>query len=66
VAVNPSVIPYGTRLYIPGYGYCTAQDTGAFRHEEGGAKNQIDVFLNTEKECIRWGRKYNVTVYILK
>lgn len=66
VAVNPSVIPYGTRLYIPGYGYCTAQDTGAFRHEEGGTKNQIDVFLNTEKECIRWGRKYNVTVYILK
>ncbi len=66
VAVNPNVIPYGTRLYIPGYGYCTAQDTGAFRHEEGGTKNQIDVFLNTEKECIRWGRKYNVTVYILK
>lgn len=66
VAVNPNVIPYGTRLYIPGYGYCTAQDTGAFRHEEGGTKNQIDVFLNTEKECNRWGRKYNVTVYILK
>jgi 3D (Asp-Asp-Asp) domain-containing protein/uncharacterized protein YabE (DUF348 family) len=66
VAVNPSVIPYGTRLYIPGYGYCTAQDTGAFRHEEDGGKNQIDVFLNTEKECIRWGRKYNVTIYILK
>jgi hypothetical protein len=38
-------------LYIPGYGYCTAQDTGAFRHEEGGAKNQIDVFLNTEKNA---------------
>ena len=66
VAVNPSVIPYGTKLYIPGYGYCTAQDTGAFRHEDGGTKNQIDVFLNTASECKKWGRKYNVTIYILK
>lgn len=66
IAVNPSVIPYGTKLYIPGYGYCTAQDTGAFRHEEGGAKNQIDLFMETEKECVKWGRKRNVTVYILK
>ena len=66
VAVNPNVIPYGTKLYIPGYGYCTAEDTGAFRHEQGGMKNQIDIFLNTEQECRKWGRKYNMTVYILK
>ncbi|MDR1619835.1 MAG: G5 domain-containing protein [Clostridiales bacterium] len=66
VAVNPNVIPYGTRLYIPGYGYCTAQDTGAFRHEENGMKNQIDLFMETEKECRSWGRKRNVTIYILK
>lgn len=66
VAVNPKIIPYGTRLYIPNYGYCTAQDTGAFRHEQGGMKNQIDLFMNTEKECYAWGRKRNVTIYILK
>lgn len=66
VAVNPNVIPYGTKLYIPGYGYCTAQDTGAFRHENGGNKNQIDLFMETEKECKKWGRKRNVTIYILK
>ena len=66
VAVNPSIIPYGTKLYIPGYGYCTAQDTGAFRHENGGNKNQIDLFMETEKECKKWGRKNNVTIYILK
>ncbi len=66
VAVNPKIIPYGTKLYIPGYGYCTAQDTGAFRHEDGGAKNQIDLFMETEKECKKWGRKRNITIYILK
>jgi len=26
--VDPSVIPLGTRMYIPGYGYGTAEDTG--------------------------------------
>ncbi|HWR22005.1 MAG TPA: G5 domain-containing protein [Feifaniaceae bacterium] len=66
VAVNPDIIPYGTKLYIPGYGYCTAQDTGAFRHEDGGSKNQVDLFMETEKECKKWGRKRNVTIYILK
>jgi len=66
VAVNPNVIPYGTKLYIPGYGYCTAQDTGAFRNEEDGMKNQIDLYMETERECVKWGRKHNVTVYILK
>ena len=66
VAVNPNVIPYGTKLYIPGYGYCTAQDTGAFRHENGGSKNQIELFMETEAECKKWGRKRNLTIYILK
>ncbi len=66
IAVNPKIIPYGTRLYVPGYGYGIAEDTGAFRNYEGGTKMQIDVFLATEKECRRWGRKRNVKVYVLK
>lgn len=69
VAVNPSVIPYGTRLYIPGYGYATAEDTGAFRNRtepDGSPKMQVDIFLDTERECNRWGRQRNKTIYILK
>lgn len=59
IAVDPSVIPLGTRLYVEGYGYCTAEDTG------GKIKgNRIDVFLDTEAECNTWGVK-TVKVYIL-
>ncbi len=66
IAVNPKIIPYGTKLYVPGYGYGVAEDTGAFRNYDGGTRMQIDVFLDTEKECRRWGKKRNVKVYILK
>ena len=59
VAVDPSVIPYGTRLYIPGYGFGVAQDTGV-------SGNHIDVFFDTEAECITYGRKRDRTIYILE
>lgn len=62
IAVDPKVIPYGTKLYVEGYGYGKAEDTGGFR---GNSKKQIDLFMDTVKECINWGRK-TVTVYILK
>ena len=59
VAVDPSVIPLGTRMYIVGYGYATAADTG------GVIKgNKIDVFKDTRQEAINWGRR-TVRVYIL-
>lgn len=60
VAVDPRYIPLGTKMYIPGYGVALAADTG------GAIKgNIIDLFLNTERECIHWGRR-NVQVYILE
>lgn len=60
VAVDPRVIPIGTKLYIEGYGYAVAEDTG------GGINgNAIDVFFETDGECIKWGVK-KVNVYILK
>ena len=63
VAVAPQTIPYHTLLYVPGYGYCLAEDTGGFRHDR---PYQIDLFMDTEDECINWGRKRDYTVYIVE
>ena len=59
-AVDTNVIPFGTKLYIPGYGYAVAADRG------GAIKgNRIDLCMNSYNEAIQWGRR-NVTVYILE
>jgi len=63
VAVAPQTIPYHTLLYVPGYGYCVAEDTGGFRNER---PYQIDLFMDTEEECNEWGRRRNKTVYIIQ
>ena len=60
VAVDPSVIPLGTKLYIEGYGFATALDTGSAIN---GA--EVDVFLDSKSSCRSWGVR-NVRVYILK
>lgn len=60
IAVDPRVIPLGTKVYVEGYGLAIAEDTG------GAIKgNKIDVFFYTYNEMRRWGVKY-VDVYILK
>lgn len=60
VAVDPKVIPLNSRLWIEGYGYGIAQDTGGLIKG-----NIIDLFMDTKEECQRWGRK-KVNVYILE
>lgn len=60
VAVDPAVIPLGTRLYIDGYGYATALDVGS--RIRG---NRIDVFLESEEAARRWGVR-RVRVYVLE
>ncbi|MFB6346677.1 MAG: 3D domain-containing protein [bacterium] len=59
VAVDPSVIPLGTRLYVEGYGYAIAADVGG---EIDG--RQIDLCFNTHQNALRFGRKW-VKVHIL-
>jgi len=67
VAVDPNVIPYGTKLYIVAtdgtvYGYAIAADTGGF--VTNGTNTVVDVYLDTYDECIQWGRR-NVNIYVL-
>jgi len=59
VAVDPKVIPLGANLFVEGYGYAKAVDTGGLIKG-----SRIDLFLNTEKECYDWGRR-QVKVYVL-
>lgn len=59
-AVDPKVIPYGTKLYVEGYGTAIANDCG------GAVKGHIiDLYMRSTKECFQWGRR-NRKVYILK
>lgn len=64
IAVNPKIIPYGSQIWVKGYGYGTAQDTGAFRNYSSPKNNAIDLWFNTEKEAKRWGSKYNMTILV--
>ena len=66
VAVDPKVIPLGTKLYIEAidgswsYGYAIAGDTG------GAIKgNRVDLFFDTYSECMQFGRR-SARVYILE
>ncbi|MDP4089999.1 MAG: ubiquitin-like domain-containing protein [Bacillota bacterium] len=60
IAVDPSVIPLGTKVYVEGYGFAIAEDTGGAIQG-----NIIDVFFNTHPETESWGVRYK-NVYILK
>lgn len=52
IAVDPSVIPMGSKVYVEGYGYAVAAD-------KGGAirGNRIDVFFSSKNDAYRWGVK---------
>ena len=61
-AIDRRVFLYGTVFYIPGYGYAVAEDTGS----GVGDPYSMDVFMDTKADCLRWGRKRNKVVYVLK
>lgn len=59
IAVDPKVIPLGSKVYIPGYGYAIASDTG------GAIKgNKIDLYLNSTSACLNFGRQ-TVKLYLI-
>lgn len=67
VAVNPAVIPYGSRLYIEAadgshvYGYATAIDTGGALMDGSAV---VDLFYFSYDDCVNFGRR-DVNVYVL-
>lgn len=60
VAVDPRVIPLGTRLYIPGYGSAIAGDTGG-----AIVGRRIDLGFNSLMDALQFGRR-PITVYVLR
>lgn len=60
VATDPNVIPYGSIIYVDGYGAFIAEDTGA------DIKNKrLDIFVGTRKEAVEKGRT-KAKVYLIE
>ncbi|SEB19990.1 Uncharacterized conserved protein YabE, contains G5 and tandem DUF348 domains [Thalassobacillus cyri] len=60
IAVDPSVIPLGTRVWVEGYGNAIAGDTGGAING-----NKIDLFMSSKSDALSFGRK-TVQVKILE
>lgn len=60
IAVDPRVIKLGTKVYVEGYGYAIAGDTGS-----AIKGNKIDVFMPNHSSALKWGRK-TVKIKILR
>ena len=67
IAVDPSIIPYGTEMYIRTsagdyiYGYAVAADTGGFIY---WGNTIADLYVNSYSEAVNFGRR-DVEIYIL-
>lgn len=67
VAVNPNIIPYGSKLYVVStdgsfvYGYATAVDTGGALMDGSAI---VDCYYNTYDECVNFGRR-DMNVYVI-
>ena len=61
IAVDPDVIPYGSKVYIPEFNKVfTAEDCGS-----AIKGNRIDIFMNSEAQCNEWGVQ-TIDIYVLK
>lgn len=59
VAVDPTVIPLGTRMFVPGYGNAVAADVGS-----AVKGNIIDLWMPSRAKALAWGRRtVTITIY---
>ena len=59
IAVDPTVVPLGSKVWVEDYGYAVAADIG------GAVKgNVIDLYFDTHQECVNWGRRNKEIVVI--
>lgn len=59
IAVDPRIIPLGSRVYVDGYGFAIAADVGS-----AIKGNRVDVCFNTHEEALAWGMK-RTKVYVI-
>jgi 3D (Asp-Asp-Asp) domain-containing protein len=52
IAADTRVLPFGTTLYVPGYGYGRVEDRGS-----AITGNRLDLYFDTHAEALRWGRR---------
>jgi hypothetical protein len=60
IAADTRYYPFGTRLYVPGYGYGVVEDRG------GAIKGprRLDLYYNSHRKALKWGRRHvDVTFY---
>ena len=62
IAADTKHYPFGTVMYIPGYGYGVVEDRGG---DIKGA-HRLDLWFATEREAIKWGRQKNIRVTVWK
>ncbi len=62
IAADTSYYPFGTIMYVPGYGWGTVEDRGG----DIKGPNRLDLWFSSEREARKWGRRKNVrvTVYL--
>ena len=53
IAADTSQYPFGTVMYVPGYGYGRVEDRG--KSMKGPSK--IDIYFDKHKEALKWGRR---------
>lgn len=60
VAADTAHYPFGTIMYIPGYGYGRVEDRGSAIK----GPNRLDLFYKSKKDALQWGRRRNVPVTV--